>query len=93
VFGVKQLLRISADVHKQVFREVQERVQSSEKDDREASPEEIYRLLVRRALEDGQLLSEENRLLDELARLLQIGPNRRREIEKKVTGEFSGKTN
>ena len=93
VFGVKQLLRIPADVHQQVFRDVQERLKSQTKDSGDASPDEIYRLLVRRALEDGTLVSEENRLLDDLGRLLEIPRARRREIEKAVAGEFSGRSN
>lgn len=93
VFGVKQLLRISSDVHQQVFREVADRVRGGVKSDAEANAEDIYRLLARRALEDGTLVSEENQLLDEIGRMLQIDRARRRELEKSVGREFSQSSN
>jgi tetratricopeptide (TPR) repeat protein len=93
VFAVKQLLRISPDVHKTVFREVEERLKTEKAPREPASPDEIYRMLVRRALEDGQVLSEENRLLEDLARVLELPRANRREIEKAVSAEFSGKSN
>lgn len=93
VFAVKQLLRIAPDVHQTVFREVEERLKTAKAPREPASPDEIYRVLVRRALEDGQVLTEENRLLEDLARVLELPRSRRREIEQAVGAEFSGKSN
>jgi tetratricopeptide (TPR) repeat protein len=93
VFGVKQLLRITSEVHQQVFKEIGDRIRGGVKSDATANPEDIYRLLARRALEDGSLVSEENQLLDEIGRMLQIDRAKRREIEKSVGREFSANSN
>lgn len=93
VFGVKQLMRISSQVHQQVFREVEERIKSQVKSTEPAVPEEIYRQLVRRALEDGAVIAEENRLLEDVGRLMQLPKPKRRAIEKELVAEFSGKSN
>jgi hypothetical protein len=85
IFAVKQLLKISAEVHQQVFREVEERLRTTARGGEEAQPEQIYRLLVQKALDDGHLLTEENQLLTQIGRLLAIPRPRRQEIEKEVS--------
>lgn len=93
IFGVKQLLRISSDVHQQVFREVEQKLKSSAPSRLEAEPEEIYRLLARRALEDGHLLTQEHELLTHIGRLLSIPRSRRAEIEGEIQASFGSRAN
>jgi tetratricopeptide (TPR) repeat protein len=97
IFEVKQLLKIPADLHQQVFKEIQERLRSIPRADAaaegELEPETLYRMLSRRAIEDGSLLSEENKLLESIGRLLSIPRPRRREIEREVQAELQSMSN
>lgn len=93
ISGVKELLRIAAPVQKELVAEIEERLKGEPKSLDPAIPDVIYRQLVRRALEDGAKVSEENRLLDEVGRLLTLSKPRRRDIEKELSNEFSVKTN
>ncbi|MBI4860456.1 MAG: tetratricopeptide repeat protein [Candidatus Riflebacteria bacterium] len=90
VFQVKQLLKIPADVHQNVFKEVESRIKGHSRDHSEADPEGIYRLIARQALVDGQVLSEENYLLERIGKVLSVPPSRREEIHRQIKEAVAG---
>ena len=87
--AVRRLLGISADVHRQIFRDIRSRV----KGERNGSPpmcmppETLFRMVARRHLKEEARDPESERLLEDVGRLLEIPRPRRRELERAAADE------
>jgi len=87
VSAVRRLLRIGAEEHQQVFRQIQSRVRGERQvagSPVRMPPETLYRMLVRCHLDAPDQDPQADGLLDAVGRLLEIPRPRRRELEREI---------